>query len=84
MSKRYIVIFVLFYVNGVLYFGYFVGVYFFVDIYVCYFCLFGRDVVWVCGFDEYGVVIIIWAKKEGIFFQVIIDKYYGFNKQIFE
>ena len=81
--KRYLVTSALPYANGPLHIGHLAGAYLPADIFVRYLRLTGKDVVWVCGSDEYGAAITIRAKKEGITPQEIIDKYDAMFRKAF-
>ena len=53
------------------------------DFYVRYQRLKGRDIVYVCGSDEYGVAIVIRAMQEGVEPQDIIDRFHPLIKDSF-
>ncbi|MCS7018989.1 MAG: methionine--tRNA ligase [Cytophagales bacterium] len=82
--KRYTVTAALPYANGPLHIGHIAGAYLPADTYVRYLRLKRREVVFVCGSDEYGAAITMRAKKEGITPRQIIDKYHTINKNAFE
>ena len=54
------------YANGPLHLGHVAGVYLPADIYVRYQRLRGRDILFICGSDEFGVPITLTAEKEGV------------------
>ena len=82
--KRYTVTAALPYANGPLHIGHIAGAYLPADIYVRFLRLKKRDVVFVCGSDEYGAAILMKAKKEGTTPKQIIDKYHHLMKETFE
>ena len=55
--KRTLVTCALPYANGPVHIGHLAGVYVPADIYVRYLRMRGRDVLYVCGSDEHGVVV---------------------------
>lgn len=72
------------YANGPVHIGHLAGAYLPADMYVRYLRLQGRDVVYVCGADEYGVGIVMQAMKEGITPQEVVDRYYPMIRDSFE
>lgn len=72
------------YANGPIHLGHLSGAYLPADIYVRYHRLKGTDILYVCGSDEHGVPITITADKEGVYPQVVIDRFHGMNKDAFE
>lgn len=81
--KRTLVTSALPYVNGPVHIGHLAGAYLPADIYVRYLRLCGRDVVYVCGSDEYGVAILIQAMQEGGTPQDVIDRYHPMIRDSF-
>ncbi len=81
--KRYLITAALPYANGLKHIGHLAGAYLPADIYVRYLRAQGRDVVFVCGSDEYGTAIPIQAMKEGITPRALVDKYHELIKQNF-
>ncbi|HMB91509.1 MAG TPA: class I tRNA ligase family protein, partial [Rhodothermales bacterium] len=63
--KRILVTAALPYANGPLHIGHLAGAYIPPDLYCRYQRLKGRDIVFVCGSDEYGVAIVMRALAEG-------------------
>lgn len=72
------------YSNGPLHIGHLAGVYLPADIYVRFLRRNDKNVIFICGSDEYGVPITIRAKKENITAQEVIDKYNCLSKTCFE
>lgn len=71
------------YANGPVHIGHLAGAYLPADMYVRYLRLRGRDVVYVCGSDEYGVAIVMRAMKEGITPREVIDRYHPMIQESF-
>lgn len=63
----YFIILVIFYINGIKYFGNLVGLQLFVDLFVCYQCQCGYEVMFICVIDEYGMFVELVVKKVGKF-----------------
>src|SRR5690625_7448788 len=82
--KRYMVTSALPYANGPLHLGHLAGAYLSADAYVRFLRLMGKDVLYVCGSDEYGAAISIKARKEGVTPKEIVDKYHLLIKRTFE
>lgn len=64
------------YANGPIHLGHVAGAYLPADLYVRYQRLQGRDVVYVCGSDEFGVAILMQAQAEGVTPKEIVDRYH--------
>lgn len=64
MADRLLVTSALPYANGPLHLGHLAGAYLPADLYCRYQRLKGRDVVYICGSDEYGVAILMQALRE--------------------
>ncbi|RMF60480.1 MAG: methionine--tRNA ligase, partial [Bacteroidetes bacterium] len=64
------------YANGPVHIGHLAGAYLPADLYCRYQRLKGRDVLFICGSDEYGVAIMVRARKEGITPQELVDRYH--------
>lgn len=62
------------YANGDLHLGHIAGAYLPADIYVRALRLRGRDVLFICGTDEYGVAITKAAEAQGITPQELVDR----------
>ncbi|MCC7493523.1 MAG: methionine--tRNA ligase [Fimbriimonadaceae bacterium] len=63
--KRYLVTSALPYANGPIHIGHVAGAYLPADIYVRYLRAKGREVIYICGSDEYGTAITETARKLG-------------------
>ena len=72
--KRTLVTAALPYANGDIHLGHLAGAYLPADIYVRYLRLRGRDVLFICGTDEYGVPITLTAEKMGISPKELVDR----------
>ncbi len=71
------------YANGPIHLGHVAGAYLPADLYCRYQRLKGRDLVYVCGSDEYGVAIMMQAHAKGITPQEIVDKYHPMIEENF-
>ncbi len=72
------------YANGPVHVGHLAGAYLPPDLYCRYQRLKGRDVVFICGSDEYGVAIVMKALDEGTTPQQIVDQYHPMIRDSFE
>ena len=81
--KRTLVTSALPYTNGPVHIGHLAGAYLPADMYVRYLRLQGRDVVYVCGSDEYGAAILMQAREEKVAPQDIIDRYHPMIRDSF-
>ncbi len=81
--KRILVSSALPYANGPLHIGHLAGAYVPADLYCRYQRLKGRDVLYVCGSDEYGVAIVMQALKEGRTPREIVDQYHPMIRDSF-
>ena len=82
--KRYLITSALPYANGPLHIGHLAGAYLASDAYTRFLRLMGKDVVHVCGSDEYGVAITLKAKGLGITPQELVDQNHATIKKSFE
>jgi len=82
--KRTLVTAALPYANGPLHIGHIAGAYLPADIFVRYSRLAGKDIIFMCGTDEYGVPITITAEKTGKTPQEVVDHYHTLIKDGFE
>jgi len=82
--KRTLVTAALPYANGPLHIGQIAGAYLPADIFVRYSRLAGKDILFMCGTDEYGVPITITADKTGKTPQEIVDHFYSLIKDSFD
>lgn len=72
------------YANGPLHFGHIAGAYLPGDCYARYQRLRGKEVLFVCGSDEYGVAITLSAELAGRTPQEHVDIFHEINKKLFE
>ncbi|GIV58934.1 MAG: methionine--tRNA ligase [Rhodothermaceae bacterium] len=71
------------YANGPIHIGHLAGAYLPADLYCRYQRLKGRDLVFICGSDEYGVAIMVRARAEGITPQELVDRYHPMIEEAF-
>ncbi len=83
MFKRILITSALPYANGPIHIGHLAGAYLPADLYARYQRLKGRDVLYVCGSDEFGVAIVMRALSEGVAPQEIIDRYHPMIRDSF-
>ncbi len=81
---RYLITSALPYANGPLHIGHLAGAYLASDAYVRFLRMMGKDVVHVCGSDEYGVANTLKAKTLGITPKELVDKNHQLIKSSFE
>lgn len=72
------------YANGPLHFGHIAGAYLPGDCYARFERLRGRDVLYVCGSDEYGVAITLSAELAGRSPKEHVDIFHEVNKGLFQ
>ena len=72
------------YANGPLHFGHIAGAYLPGDCYARFQRLYGREVLYLCGSDEYGVAITLSADLAGRSPKEHVDLFHSINKQFFE
>lgn len=72
------------YANGPLHIGHLAGAYIPPDLYCRYQRLKGRDIVFICGSDEYGVAIVMRALAEGIAPEDIVNEYHPLIRDSFK
>jgi methionyl-tRNA synthetase len=65
MTKKLLITAGLPYSNGHLHVGHIAGAYLPADIFKRFNCMLGKDVLFVCGSDDYGVPITLTAEREG-------------------
>ncbi len=82
--KRTLITSALPYANGEIHLGHLAGAYLPADIYARYLRLRGRDVLYICGSDEYGVPITLTAEKLGITPKELVDRNHASIKDSFE
>lgn len=71
------------YANGPLHFGHIAGAYLPGDCYARYERLKGKDVLYICGSDEYGIAITLSAEKAGRTPKQQVDMFHEVNKDLF-
>jgi len=81
--KRTLVTAALPYANGEIHLGHLAGAYLPADIYVRYLRLRGKEVLFICGTDEYGVPITIKAEELDISPKELVDRNYETIRQSF-
>ncbi len=72
------------YANGPLHLGHLAGAYLSADAYVRFQRLMSKDIVYVCGSDEYGAAISMKARQQNVEPQEIVDRYHTQIKDTFE
>lgn len=82
--KRILVTAALPYANSSIHLGHIAGAYLPADIYVRYQRLRERDIIFICGSDEYGTAIEMSALKEEVTPKEIIDRYHFLNAESFK
>ncbi|MBS0623777.1 MAG: methionine--tRNA ligase [Verrucomicrobia bacterium] len=83
MRQRVLVTAALPYANGPLHFGHIAGAYLPADCYARFERLQGRDVLYICGSDEYGVAITLSAELAGRTPKEHVDLYHEINQKFF-
>ena len=71
------------YANGPLHFGHIAGAYLPADCYARFERLKNKDVLFICGSDEYGISITLSAEMAGRTPQEHVDLFHAINKQFF-
>lgn len=84
MKSRVLITAALPYANGPLHFGHIAGAYLPADVYARFRRLLGDEVLYICGSDEYGIAITLYAEKEGIGYQEYVDRYHAMHKNLFK
>lgn len=84
MANKVLITSALPYANGPLHFGHIAGAYLPADCYARFQRLLGKDVLYLCGSDEYGFAITISAEQQGRSPQEHVDIYHAINKEFFE
>jgi methionyl-tRNA synthetase len=82
--QRHLVTSALPYANGPIHIGHVAGAYLPADIFVRYLRLTGRDVLYICGTDEYGTAITETARKLGVTPLEVANKYHKIIRDGFE
>lgn len=83
MASRVLITSALPYANGPLHFGHIAGAYLPADVYARFRRLLGDDVLYICGSDEYGIAITLYAEKEGLGYKDYVDMYHVMHKDLF-
>ncbi len=81
--KRTLITSALPYANGEIHLGHLAGAYLPADIYARYLRLRGREVLYICGSDEYGVPITLTAERLGITPKELVDRNHASIKDSF-
>ncbi len=84
MKERVLITSALPYANGPLHFGHIAGAYLPGDCYARFERLKGKDVLYICGSDEYGIAITLSAEMAGRTPKQHVDLFHAVNKQFFE
>lgn len=84
MSQKILVTSALPYANGPLHFGHIAGAYLPADCYVRFQRLMKRDVLYICGSDEYGIAITLSADIAKRTPKEHVDIFHQINKNFFE
>ncbi|MBY0529377.1 MAG: methionine--tRNA ligase [Rhabdochlamydiaceae bacterium] len=83
MKQKVLITSALPYANGPLHFGHIAGAYLPGDCYARFQRLMGRDVLYICGSDEYGVAITLSAESAGRTPKAHVDLFHEINKNFF-
>jgi methionyl-tRNA synthetase len=83
-SKKILITSALPYANGQLHFGHIVGAYLPADCYARFERLNGKNVLYICGSDEYGVAITLSAEIAKRTPQEHVDYFHNINKELFK
>src|ERR1700675_1680760 len=84
MPKRVLITSALPYANGQLHFGHIAGAYLPADCYARFERLQGKDVLYICGCEEYGVAITLSADMAKLSPQEHVDIFHKINKDLFD
>lgn len=84
MSEKILITSALPYANGPLHFGHIAGAYLPGDCYARFERLMGKDVLYICGSDEYGVAITLSADLAGRSPKEHVDIFHEINQSFFE
>src|SRR3990172_5068854 len=72
------------YANGPLHFGHIAGAYLPGDCYARFKRLYGDEVLYICGSDEYGIAITLSAELAGRTPQEHVNFFHAKNQQLFQ
>lgn len=84
MSNKVLITSALPYVNNIPHLGNIIGCVLSADVYAKYQRLIGKDVLYICGTDEYGTATETKAKEEKLSPREICNKYHKIHKEIYE
>jgi methionyl-tRNA synthetase len=84
MSKPILITSALPYVNNVPHLGNIIGCVLSGDVYNRYLKKQGKEVLYLCGTDEYGTTTEVIAKKENLTCQEVCDKYHKIHKEVYD
>lgn len=84
MKQKVLITSALPYANGPLHFGHIAGAYLPADCYARFERLKGKDVLYICGSDEYGVAITLSAELAGSTPKERVDHFHAVNKAFFD
>ena len=83
-SEKYFITSALPYINNVPHLGNIIGCVLSADVYARFLRKIGKEVLYLCGTDEYGTTTEVKAIQEGLTCQEICDKYHKLHKEIYE
>ena len=83
MQNKILITSALPYANGPLHFGHIIGAYLPADCYARFQRVTGKDVLFVCGSDEYGVAITLSAELAKRTPQDHVDEFHAINSELF-
>lgn len=83
MKEKVLITAALPYANGPLHFGHIAGAYLPADCYARFQRLKGKDVLFICGSDEYGIAITLSAEMAGRTPREHVDIFHKINKELF-
>ena len=84
MSEKILITSALPYVNNIPHLGNIIGCVLSADVYARYQRLIGKDVLYICGTDEYGTATETKAKEMGLTPREICNKFHVIHKDIYE
>ena len=84
MNEKILITSALPYVNNIPHLGNIIGCVLSADVYARYQRLIGKDVLYICGTDEYGTATETKAKEMGLTPREICNKFHAIHKDIYE
>ncbi|MBI5346673.1 MAG: methionine--tRNA ligase [Chlamydiae bacterium] len=84
MKQRILITSALPYANGPIHFGHIAGAYLPADCYARFERLLGKDVLYICGSDEYGIAITLSAELANRTPQAHVDFFHEVNNDLFK